>query len=142
MTTCKKTFRNASTRIKGLAFYFLVFAFVLRSLIPAGFMLQYNADSSRFITIEICTPEGSYSMAMALSDESSSEHQQDAASHQQACTFGSLVLQLFNAEPPSTAIVFSPHVRLALASEHNVNLPYFTVFGAPLGSRTTPQSAI
>ena len=142
MTTCKKTFRNASTRIKGLAFYFLVFAFVLRSLIPAGFMLQYNADSSRFITIEICTPEGSYTVDMMLDGETGGDSHQDALSHGHACTFGSLTLQLFGADQANTEIAFFPHIRLAIFGEHSVNLPYFSVFGTPLGSRAPPQSAI
>ena len=141
MTKCKHMFRFASPMIKGIAFYVLVFAFVLRSLVPAGFMPQYNGESG-LITIEICTPEGSYTVDMMLDGETGGDSHQDALSHGHACTFGSLTLQLFGADQANTEIAFFPHIRLAIFGEHRVNLPYFSVFGTPLGSRAPPQSAI
>ena len=140
MTTCNSTFRFVPSKMRSIAFYLLVFALVLRSLIPAGFMPHFDASSSKFISLEICTPDGAYLIDVPIDDESSGKHQM-AVDHQQPCAFGSFAVQLFKADLHSTEIAFSPHTSLATLHETSVDQPYFTIFGAPLGSRAPPLSA-
>lgn len=139
MTTCNNTFRFVPNKMRSIAFYLLVFVLVLRSLIPAGFMPHFDASSSKFISIEICTPDGAYLIDVPIDDESSSKHQM-VMDHQQPCAFGSLAVQLFNADSYPAEIAFSPHTSLATLHETSVDQPYFTIFGAPLGSRAPPFS--
>ncbi len=141
MTICKNTHRVGQYRYRRLAFYFLVFALVLRSLIPAGFMPHFDADSSRFVSIEICTPEGAYLIDVPIDGDASDNKQHTATNHQEPCAFGSFVQQFFASELSSAEIAFSPYTSLVIVTEQRVDFPVFSIFGAPIGSRAPPVSA-
>lgn len=137
MTQCNKTHRSVQRRNRSIAFYALVLALVLRSLIPTGFMPNFNPDSSGAVTLEICTPSGAYFIDMPFDDEVTGEKHR--AGDHQPCAFASFTPPLFHSTQVDTDLVFAPQIGTDIISEQGVDLPFFAIFGAPVGLRAPPS---
>lgn len=104
-------------------------------------MPSYQQGSTQFITLEICTPDGAFkSVEVAVNEESSSDtHTNTAHEH---CAFASFAQQFFAGTQAATIDLPDPDIGLVFANVQLVDIPIFSILGAPIGSRAPPLSTL
>lgn len=120
-----------------MAACFLLFALVLRSLIPIGYMPASNAAASGFMTLTICNPEhGFYTIQVPIGDTATPDSETTIANE---CPYGILAQQFFIDPPPLPDPLIARPAMVRLFAFNNTHYPVFNIRGSPLGPRAPPS---
>ncbi|MDH0090711.1 DUF2946 domain-containing protein [Achromobacter mucicolens] len=129
------THRDSAQQPRGLPWRFLVClamaAFVLRALIPSGFMA---APSTSSLMLSLCEAGGAISVTFDLPPEPTSKH---AASD--ACAFGALAAHAILPETALAPVLTAQAAYAASAIPVHRASPPLPALGPPLGSRAPPS---
>lgn len=129
------THRDSAQKPRGLPWRFLVClamaAFVLRALIPSGFMA---APSTTSLMLSLCDAGGAINVTFDLPEEPKSEH---AASD--ACAFGALAAHAILPETGLAPVLTAQAAYAASAIPVHRATPPLPALGPPLGSRAPPS---
>ncbi|MEQ1651688.1 MAG: DUF2946 family protein [Hyphomicrobium sp.] len=127
--------RNALSTLRGWIIRLLLTAFVLRALIPAGFMADFSNATNGVVKIVICSASGS--KMLMLDADGKPAPIENASHHDAPCAFSGLAtLALATLD---TVQIVAPVVKSkTIAPKLAVALPP-TRAGPVLGSRGPPQ---
>lgn len=135
-------FRKPSS-LKGLAVWQMIFcltvlSFVLRSMIPSGYMPDSSASRNGTVALTLCSAGGVNATILVDLQGKSKSAPSDDHNAGQECAFGVIASQ--GLMPASVAVL--PAMMLLSqplpARQRNLALPPMPAQGPPLGSRAPP----
>ncbi|MDD3756950.1 MAG: DUF2946 domain-containing protein [Advenella sp.] len=137
MPNTLKSHNKTSHQQARMAACFLLFALVLRSLIPIGYMPASNAAASGFMTLTICNPEhGFYTIQVPIGEPSPPDTETTIANE---CPYGILAQQFFIDPPTVPDPVITKPATARPFSFKSIHYPVFNIRGSPLGPRAPPS---